>query len=178
LDWKSRIVTLVQIKQLMADLDEKGLWQYKLPGVAATEEGLRAVEMQLGEPLDSRYRDFLRCADGWPAFHQTVDLFGHRDLLGSMAFRHAMQMLDAIEEEVLVASRLRREDLLPIAATPVDLDLFVITRASAPQPGLVMWFAGYEIDRFPSFDEYFLAMMDYNRLEVKALQQAAPKGRS
>jgi hypothetical protein len=32
-------------------------------------------------------------------------------------------------------------------------------------------FAGEEIDRFPNFKEYFLAMTDYNRLEIDGLKQ-------
>jgi len=37
----------------------------------------------------------------------------------------------------------------------------------------MVWLAGHEIDRFPSFDEYFWAMADYNRLEVQHLRAAA-----
>lgn len=35
----------------------------------------------------------------------------------------------------------------------------------------VIWFAGEEIDRFENFEEYFLAMIDYNREEVLALRE-------
>jgi hypothetical protein len=48
-----------------------------------------------------------------------------------------------------------------------------MTRRSASQPGMVGWLAGSEIDRFPSFDEYFIATVDYNRLEVQHLQSEA-----
>ena len=78
-------------------------------------------------------------------------------------------MAGYLEDEVLKKSRVRREDLLPMAA-PVDRHLFVMTRKSAPQPGAVIWFDGDEVDRFPSFDEFFLAMMDYNRNEIEALR--------
>jgi hypothetical protein len=124
----------------------------------------------LGEGLDPAYRAFLLHGDGWPAFYQTVDLFGSEDLMGSERFDHAAEMLSYVDEAVLAAGALRRDELLPIAASPVDLDLFVITRRSAPQPGMVVWLAGSEVDRFPTFDEYFLAMVDYNRLEVQHLQ--------
>jgi hypothetical protein len=172
-DWKQRIVELVLVKQKLAELDTKGLWQHRLPAVAATEVKLRAVEAYLGEALDPAYRAFLLHADGWPAFYQSVDLFGSDDLMGSDRSRHAAEMLDFVEDAVLATSRLRREDLLPIAASPVDTDLFVMMRQSASHPGGVVWLAGSEIDRFPSFDEYFLAMVDYNRLEVQHLRSAA-----
>ncbi|MFL2443764.1 SMI1/KNR4 family protein, partial [Bacillus thuringiensis serovar israelensis] len=38
------------------------------------------------------------------------------------------------------------------------------------RPGEIIWFAGEEIDRFENFDEYFLAMIDYNREEILALK--------
>ncbi len=79
-------------------------------------------------------------------------------------------MVGYLEDEVLKKSDLRREDLLPFAASPVDRHLFVMTRKSAPHPGTVIWFDGSEVDRFPSFDEFFLAMMDYNREEIQALR--------
>lgn len=172
MDWKRCIVTMVQIKQTIAELDNKGLWEYKLPGVAATDKDLLNVERHLGEPLDEEYKEFLRYADGWPALYQTVDLFGHYDLLGSMRFTHAQSMLEAVERSVFREAKVQREHLLPIAASPVDLDLFVITRLAADKPGIVIWIAGTEIDRFPSFNEFFLAMMDYNRAEVQTLQRA------
>jgi hypothetical protein len=35
----------------------------------------------------------------------------------------------------------------------------------------VIWFDGNEVDWFPSFDECFLAMMDYNCEEIQALRR-------
>lgn len=172
-DWKKRIVELVLVKQKLAELDAEGLWEHRLPAVAATEAKLRDVETHLGEALDPAYRAFLLRADGWPAFYQSVDLFGSGDLMGGDRFRHAVEMLSYVENAVLAAGQLRRDELLPIAASSVDLDLFVMTRRRATQPGSVIWLAGSEIDRFPSFDEYFLAMMDYNRLEVQHLRSGS-----
>jgi hypothetical protein len=169
-DWKQRIVELVLVKQKLAELDTKGLWQYRLPAVAATEAKLRAVEAHLGEALDPGYRAFLLHADGWPAFYQSVDLFGSDDLVSSDRYLHAAEMLNFVESAALAASGLRSEELLPIAVSPVDLDLFVMTKQSAPRPGVVVWLAGSEVDRFESFDDYFLAMVDYSRLEVRHLR--------
>ena len=173
-EWKQRIAEMAIIKQAVAEADDEGLWEYRLPHVGATEPQLKAVERHLGEPLAARYREFLECAGGWPAFLQTVDLFGPEELLGNERFRHAQEMVGYLEDEVLKKSHVRREDLLPIAASPVDRHLFVMTRKSAPKPGVVIWFDGSEVDRFPSFDEFFLAMMDYNREEIQALR-GSPK---
>lgn len=48
-----------------------------------------------------------------------------------------------------------------------------MTRRSNPSPGMVIWFAGSEIERFPSFREYFLAMVDYNQRVVQRLESGA-----
>jgi hypothetical protein len=45
----------------------------------------------------------------------------------------------------------------------------VIARRSAAAPGTVIWFEGTEIDRYPTFDDFFLAMIEYNRREVAFL---------
>jgi hypothetical protein len=173
-EWKDRIAEMALIKQAVADADSEGLWEYRLPHVGATESQLQAVEHHLGEPLAAGYREFLECAGGWPAFLQTVDLFGPEELLGNERFLHAQEMVGYLEDEVLKTSNVRREVLLPMAASPVDRHLFVITRKSAQHPGTVIWFDGSEVDRFPSFDEFFLAMMDYNREEIQALR-GSPK---
>jgi SMI1 / KNR4 family (SUKH-1) len=169
-DWKKSIVELVLVKQRLAELDTIGLWPYRLPAVAATETKIRAVEANLGEALDPAYRAFLLHADGWPAFYQSVDLFGSDDLMGGDRLHRATDMLSSIEDGVLAAGNLRKEELLPIAASSVDLDLFVMMRQKASKPGIVVWLAGYEIDRFLNFEEYFLAMVDYNRLEMQNLR--------
>jgi hypothetical protein len=38
----------VYVKQRLADADTTGLWEYKLPALAATELQLRAVELHIG----------------------------------------------------------------------------------------------------------------------------------
>lgn len=173
IDWKQAIVELVLVKQELAESDTKRLWPHKLPAVAASETRLAEVEAHLGEALDPTFRAFLLCADGWLAFYQTVDLFGSDDLLGSNRFHYATKMLGYVAETVLTQGGLRREELLPIAVSAADLDLFVMTSGSASRPGTVIWLAGSEVDRFAGFEEFFLAMVDYNRLEVQHLQASA-----
>lgn len=171
-DWQERINVMALVKQRLAQVDAEGLWEYHLPRAAASEERIQEVEAHLGEALDPSYRAFLRHADGWLAFYQTVDLFGSEELLGGERFQHAQEMLGYLEDEQPATAGLRNE-LLPIAASPVDLDLFVMTRRSSPRPGTVTWQAGSQIDQYPSFDEYFLAMIDYNRSEIQNLQGSA-----
>ncbi len=167
--WKDHIAIMHLVKQELIKRDRDQLWPHHLPEVGATEEQLQAAEKALGFPLDPQYREFLMHADGWRGFLQTVDLFGTGQLTRSGVMDDAMELLDSIEPDVLKGSGFAKEDLLPIASTASDKDLFVIALQGSPSPGTVIWFAGEEIDRFESFEEYFLAMNDYNREEVMDL---------
>ena len=169
IEWKRRIVQLVQVKQRLADVDTERLWEYRLPGVAADEEQLAAVEEQLGEPLDPSYRGYLTCGGGWPSLFQTIDLLGAADLLGGPTFEQGRQRLSYLEPAALSAAGAHRNDLLPIAVSLVDLDLVVMQRRAAAEPGTVIWFAGAEVDRYPTFDDFFLAMIEYNVREIEHL---------
>jgi hypothetical protein len=170
-DWKDRIAVMFLVQNEVQRLDKLGIWQYYYPELAATEEQLAVTEAYLGHSIDKNYRDFLLCANGWKCFTQSVNLFGTGDLMGSDLMDYAMTMLGILDDEnVLEASGFTKEELLPIAATFDDRELHVMTRTTSQQPGLVIWFSGEEIDRFPNFEEYFLAMTDYNRLEIEGFK--------
>jgi hypothetical protein len=168
-DWKQRIVDLVRIKQELADRDAEGLWEWHLPAVAASEEQLAAVEEQLGERLDPSYREFLRHASGWRAFFQSVDLFGPEDLLGDRRDR-ARRLLETVDDAVGTEYG---DELLPIGLSEVDRHLFGIGRPGSSIPGTVVWLSCEEVDRWSGFDEFFLAMMDYNRADAEDLRRDA-----
>ena len=125
----------------------------------------------LGYKLDEDYAQFLRYANGWPAFYQSVRLFGTEELLGNAAMENALRTVSYLEEDVLQTSGVDRAMLLPIAATDVDMDIFVLDRTGLPARARVIWFAGTEIQRFGSFSDYFLAMVDYNRAELAELKK-------
>jgi hypothetical protein len=71
-----------------------------------------------------------------------------------------------------------RDELLPIAATQFDKDLFELSNPKSHSPGLVIWFAGEEIDQYSSFNHYFLAMIDYNRAEIENLKKEQSKNKN
>jgi hypothetical protein len=166
LEWKRAVVEMARVLEDMASLDTDRLWEYHLPGVAATAAQIAKVERHLGEPLDPSHRALLEVAGGWPCMFQNVDVFGPQDLLGGPRMRVAYELLSYLEDVVLEQSGYGRDQLLPIACSSVDIDLFVIARRNAPQPGTVVWFSGREIDRYPNVDQYFLAMLEYNRRQV------------
>ena len=166
-DWKKEIVVAGLVQEETAKLDIQKQWDYYLPNVAATERDLLRTETILEHPLDPRYREFLKYANGWRCFYQRVDLFGTEDLGNGVSMQMAYLLLDAIAAESLGNSRLARADLLPIAVSSTDVDLFVMTHPASSDPGIVIWFAGYEVQRFVRFDDFFLAMVDYNRLRYQ-----------
>ena len=174
-DWKQQIAVAWLVRQEMMGVDTQKLWPYHLPEVAAADEQLLEAEQHLGHSIDPRYKAFLKCANGWPAFYQAVDLFGTDDLIYGSRKENGEFILSLLDEAVVKKSGIKREDLLPIAATNLDRDLFVITRPTSNSPGIVIWFAGEEIDRFPNFDEFFLAMVEYNRIAVKRFKEQRTK---
>jgi hypothetical protein len=170
-DWKKEIAIAMYVQNEIEKLDTQGIWEYFLPRVAATEEELARLEAVLGRPLDPCYRRFLVFADGWRCFHQNVDLFGTEELSGSPKMAAARLMLEHIATESLSGSGLMGANLFPIAASSTDLDLFVIVPVDGAGHGPVIWLAGYEVQRFPNFDEFFLAMVDYNRLRLEKFRR-------
>lgn len=169
-DWRPEIVRLVQVKQAISEVDTEGLWEFHLPRVAANAESLRRVEQTLGVRLDPEYREFLSYADGWPSFFQSIDLFGTDDLAHGPRMHLASQLLAELDPAARERAGLRDVPLLPIAATAVDLDLFVMPIADGEQRPPVVWLAGYEIDRFATFQDFVLAMLEYNLRELSALR--------
>jgi hypothetical protein len=169
--WKERIVTMVYVKQELMKLDVEQIWPHHLPELAAKEETLKETEAYLGFRIDQDYREFLKMASGWKGFYHTVDLFGTQELSGNQLMQYAQSLLEAVEDEVIRSIGFSRKELLPIAVTRYDKDLFVMTRPNLDSLGNVIWIAGEEIDRYPNFTEYFLAMIEYNRLLVDDLRK-------
>lgn len=170
-DWRPEIVRLVRIKQAIAEVDRKGIWEFHLPKVAATPEEIADAEARLGLQFDPGYRDFLAYANGWPSFFQSVDLLGIGELVGGPRVALARELLDAIEPAVLTKAGLQGIPLIPIASSVVDSDLFVMPIADGLQGPRVVWLAGYEVDHFATFEEYVLAMIEYNARELAVLAE-------
>lgn len=173
--WESEIVKGVLIQQRIEELDRGRLWTRYLPEVAAGEDKLQETEKRLGFSLDPEYRDFLRHADGWRCFFHAVDLFGTQNLLGAPPMERARAQLRAVgSEDLLAATGMNLEDVLPIGASPLQPDMFLLALPRSASPGAVIWFTGQEIDRFPCFDDFYGAMLDYSREEVRFLEAELP----
>ena len=170
-DWKQEIVVGVIIHQRLAEVDEKGLWSYVLPEVAASEAMIDRVEARLGFDLDAQYRSFLCHANGWRSFYQDVDILGTDTVLDGSVAEAARRMLDAVEDaDFLHDVGLGKEDVLPIAASTKQMDMFLLELPHSSMPGRVLWYAAELIEAFSGFDEFYLSMLDYNRRQVARFQ--------
>lgn len=167
-DWRKQIAIAHLVKKRVEELDVDGMWPHCLPEVAAIPEAIRNVEKLIGEPLDAKYREFLTFANGWRGFYHSVDLFGTGEFGGGPHWKIAEEILETLSPIENLCGMLV-SDLLPIAVSLDSIDIFVMSRSHSRKPGEVIWFAGQLIDRFPDFDEFFLAMVDYNRQDAIAL---------
>lgn len=170
MDWKRELVIAHLVKKKIAEVDVDGLWANTLPEVAATENQLQALEVRLGYGLDAQHRAFLMHANGWLAFMQDIDVFGVDDFVGGPRAERAVALVESLNPLEPICG-FGQADLLPIAVSSDGIDVMVMVRPHAAAPGKVMWLAGGLIDTFVGFEEWFLAMVDYNRQEYQRLAE-------
>jgi len=174
MDWQTEIAVGALVQARIEELDHGRLWERHLPTIAASDLEIAAVERQITWPLDARYKEFLRYANGWRHLYQTVDLFGTAELGGGPLMDSARRQLEAVGGDLFqLATGVSIGSVMPIAASAEQRDLFLIETANSSNPGSVIWFSGQQIERYENFDEYFLAMIDYNRLEIATLEREA-----
>jgi len=168
LDWKRELVIAHLVKSKVHEVDIDGLWENTLPEVGATDEQLASLEQMLGYRLDPQHRQFLLHANGWRSFMQHVDVFGIDDFKAGPRASRAIALIESLQPLDSLCGYSDR-DLIPIAVSSDDIDVFAMARPHTSTPGKVFWFAGGLIDTFPCFDEWFLSMVDYNRKEYQRL---------
>lgn len=171
MDWKREIAIAHLVKNKIAEADVGGLWENTLPNVAATPDQVQALERQLGYAIHPQHREFLLHADGWRAFMHNIDVFGTDDFVGGPRAAAAIELIESLEDLEPLCGFGER-DLLPIAVNMTGIDVMLMTRPHTATPGKVFWLAGGVVDTFPDFQEWFLAMVDYNRNEYQRLVKA------
>lgn len=168
MDWKRELVIAHLVKQKIAEADVDGLWENTLPEVAASPDQLSALEEALGYTLHPQHREFLSHANGWRALMQRIDVFGTDDFMGGPRAERAVMLVESLHDLKELCGFSERE-VLPIAVSSSDIDVMVMTRPGTATPGRVIWLAGGVVDTFAGFDDWFLAMVDYNRQEYQRL---------
>ena len=85
-----------------------------------------------------------------------------------MAYARELLSVEMVYNEDL---REMKDYLFPIAVSRDDMDLFVMVLKKGERFGEVIWFAGGQIDKYESFTEFFLAMIEYNKLGVEDMRK-------
>ena len=67
--------------------------------------------------------------------------------------------------------KLDSAELLPIGKAEHDRDIFLLAKSGSRLAGAVFWHAGEEVDRFASFEDFFLSMIEYNKQDLNDLRQ-------
>lgn len=168
MDWKREIGIAYLVKKRTEEIDLDRLWDYAVPELAASFEEIKRAEEMAKIVFSDHQRDFLLSANGWRCFYQAVDLFGTKDYCGGDRFVRASSLLNSLEEIESICG-LSKEKAIPVAVSMNDIDLFLTSRNPDLDGDSVYWFAGQLIERFDNFSEFFLSMVDYNRLTFEKL---------
>ena len=131
--WPNYIGWGGMIVQARMEADWKGLWDYAIPHLHATEEIMARTEAQLGFRLPESYRGFLLAADGWPYFFQDMTIFSTSDLLGGDLHKAGQTQLELDEcVEAMAANGVIAADHFPVAASLESIDVALMGRAGSP----------------------------------------------
>lgn len=167
--WPVLIAKLVEVKQLVEETNP-GFWPHHYPEVGASPEVIDHIESVLERKLPWSYRQFLLHANGWKGFFQTVDLLSCEQLVGSSHREYFDNEYGGLCADDWARLALRPEDLVVIGVTLEDRDAFVLNYASDQQGEReVVWLAGDVVDRWVSFYDFFLSMIEYNKREASPI---------
>ena len=160
------------IVQARMEADWKGIWNYAVPHVHATEETVASTEAQLGFRLPESYRGFLLASNGWPYFYLDMTAFSTSDLLGGELHEAGQTQLE-LEEcvEAMAAGGVVAADHFPVVAAREQIDVALMGRPGTPAEGTVSWVRGEVIERYDDFLDYYLSMMELNKLDTADLRR-------
>ena len=131
--WPNYIGWGAMINQARMEADWKGLWDYAIPHLHATEENVARTEAQLGFRLPESYRGFLLASNGWPYFFQDMTIFSTSDLLGGDLHKAGQTQLELDEcVEAMAAESVIATDHIPMAASLESIDVALMGRAGSP----------------------------------------------
>ncbi|MBL8937790.1 MAG: SMI1/KNR4 family protein [Archangium sp.] len=174
IDWPALIGRHVLVQQQITELDAEALWGHELPGLAASPAEVAALETQTGR-LPDAYREFLLAANGWPAFHQWVDLFSVAELMGERRAEAHQLCAASWKQGVFEGTAATLAELLPIGSTRPgyrDLAATVFVLGLRETRGTVYWLGAHGlVDTFPSFTTFFASMTEYGLEEVGELER-------
>ena len=160
------------IIQARMEADWKGIWNYAVPHVHATEETVASTEAQLGFRLPESYRGFLLASNGWPYFYLDMTIFSTSDLLGGELHEAGQTQLELDEcIEAMAAGGVIAADHFPVAASLESIDVALMGKPGTPAAGTVSWVRGEVIERYDDFLDYYLSMMELSKQETESIRR-------
>ena len=171
--WPNYIGWGAMINQARMEADWKGLWDYAIPHLHATKDAVASTEAQLGFRLPESYRNFLLASNGWPCFFQNMSILSTSDLLSGELHKASQTQLE-LEEcvEAMAADGVIATDHFPVAASLVQTDVALMGKPGTPAEGTVSWVRNGEvIERYDDFLDYYLSMMELNKLDTADLKK-------
>ena len=171
--WPDYIGWGAMINQARMEADWKGLWDYAIPHLHATKDAVASTEAQLGFRLPESYRNFLLASNGWPYFYLDMTAFSTSDLLGGELHEAGQTQLESEEcVEAMAADGVIAADHFPVAASLVQTDVALMGKPGTPAEGTVSWVRNGEvIERYDDFLDYYLSMMELNKLDTADLKK-------
>ena len=160
------------IVQARMEADWTGLWDYAMPNPKASEETVARAEARLGFRLPESYRGFLLAADGWPCFFQDMTIFSTSDLLGGELHKAGQIQLE-LEEcvEAMAAGGVIAADHFTVVASRESIEIALMGKPGTPAEGTVSWVRGEVMQRYDDFLDYYLSMMELNKLDTADLKK-------
>ena len=172
LTWPEYIGWGWMIVQARMEADWKGIWNYAVPHVHATEETVASTEAQLGFRLPESYRGFLLASNGWPYFYLDMTAFSTSDLLGGDLHKAGQIQLELPEcVEAMTAGGVIAADHFPVAASLESIDVALMGKPGTPAAGTVSWVRGEVIERYDDFLDYYLSMMELSKQETESIRR-------
>ena len=160
------------IVQARMEADWKGIWNYALPHVHATEATVARAEAQLGFRLPESYRGFLLASNGWPYFYLDMTAFSTSDLLGGELHEAGQTQLELDEcIAAMAAGGVIAADHFPVAASLESIDVALMGKPGTPAAGTVSWVRGEVIERYDDFLDYYLSMMELSKQETESIRR-------
>ena len=170
--WPNYIGWGWMIVQARMEADWTGLWDYAIPNPKASEETVARTEAQLGFRLPESYRGFLLASNGWPYFFQDMTIFSTSDLLGGELHKAGQIQLE-LEEcvEAMAAGGVIAADHFTVVASRESIEIALMGKPGTPAEGTVSWVRGEVMQRYDDFLDYYLSMMELNKLDIARLRR-------
>jgi hypothetical protein len=172
-DWKMEIVSTVMAKQTITSLDKGNAFQLTIPKLAASEQAIHGAEMRLGFEFDDDYAAFLGHGDGWDFFALSDgDLFSTSDYPEGRRYQEALRIMNLIAKEgALQDTDIGLDDVFPFCASRHSSDIYLMKKRHIQGNLRVYWFAGYLVDSFPSFLDFFRSMRAYDLRNIEDMKK-------